>query len=65
MLAIFKCQQFENCVTDKTEPRLAKLQHINVHNNVKRQDLDKYKDEIEYEKVKSIFFPFVTSFSLF
>lgn len=58
--AVLKHQQFKSNKNNKTELRILKCQGIDIYNNKKKQDLNKYKSEDEVKNIKYILFLFIT-----
>lgn len=45
------------------EPKISKRQCVNMHNNEKRQSLDKYEGENKGEDIRYVLFLFITPLS--
>lgn len=63
MAVVFKRQQFKDNENNKAESKIWKHQCINVHNNEKKQNLDKNRDKNrdknKSKNIKYLSFPLV------
>lgn len=61
---MLKCQQFESSKSEEKEPKVSKCHCLGMHDNKKRQNLDKYESKEEEKNIRCVFFLFVTPSSL-